>query len=341
MTAFDEENLIRRFLLGDLSSDEHDRIEERLFIDENFFALVDALEDELIDDFMQGRMKAEDLERFERNFLTTDERRDRFEFARVFSQALPEFQTSSIAEAGMRPARDAPHGFWVWIRGRQALAAGLASALILISVATVLLWQKLSGRNVQEEPGASSPPHQASLSNDNNRGLSSANIADKEANANAARDNPASERKPTDKTTRASANDAALTEDNQRRRPLAATSFAVVLETGSLRGDGSFTKFSVPKESKTVVLRLRFDNDDERVRQDERYEAELQNGELKTIRRAENLPSRSARGSERVVNLSVPASLVQPGNYQVILRKRGPQGNVESVGSYYFSVSGP
>jgi hypothetical protein len=113
-----------------------------------------------------------------------------------------------------------------------------------------------------------------------------------------------------------------------------------VLETGRLRGDRGAEKFSVPEGSKTVVLRLRFD-DEQGAKQNDLYEAEVQNGQLKTVKRAENLRARSLPQGERIVSLSVPARLITPGNYQVILSRHRPQGEAESVGSFYFSVREP
>jgi anti-sigma-K factor RskA len=339
MTEPDEENLIRRFLLGELSLDERERIGERLFADEDFFAQVDAIEDELIDDFALGRMNAADRERFERQFLTTDERRERLKFAWSFHRVLSASHPSATKEAAVKLVDEDASG-WALLRRRRVLAFGVTFALLIIGTGAVLLWQAFSRRNSKEQVAATQEQRRSDSQNENVLTLGNGN-----GNGNQDKDmprdqGPSETSQPHIASSRQINEASRLAENRKENRRLEASTFAVTLESGSLRGEGSFKKFPVPKGVKTVLLKLQFNNDEEGTKQQEaEYEAELKNGDIKTIHQAEKLRPSPARGGGRFVTVSVPARLLPAGNYYLILRKREPGGNVEGVGTYYFSVT--
>jgi len=59
---------LRDFVLGKLSADESERIEEMLIESRDFFEQVEAIEAELFDDFVRGALPAEDREAFQRRY---------------------------------------------------------------------------------------------------------------------------------------------------------------------------------------------------------------------------------------------------------------------------------
>lgn len=60
------QELMLRYLSGELSDDEQSRIEEKFFADEHYFEQMLAAEDGLIDDFVQGRLSPSEREKFDR-----------------------------------------------------------------------------------------------------------------------------------------------------------------------------------------------------------------------------------------------------------------------------------
>src|ERR1044071_6730362 len=330
MTGLNEENLIKRFLLGELSAEERERVEERLLSDEDFYAQVDAIEDELIDDFALGKLDAAERERFERQFLITDERRERLKFAWDFHQVLSDSHPAAAEGAAVNPAGDDYSGIWAWLRGRRALAFGGAFALLLMSAGAILLWQVLSRRNPQEQATARQEQRSPTSQNEN---VSTA------VNGNQDKDIPKDQAPIETSQPRIASNTQTnqatrLAENRIGNRRLTVSSFVVALEPGSLRGEGDFKKFPVPKGMKTALLKLRFDDDEEgATRQRESYSVELQNGEIKTIHQAENLRSSSKRNLSRFVTLSVPARLLTAGKYSAMLRQRTPDGQGGGGGS--------
>ena len=81
-----DEAVLRRYLLGELSEAELDRVEERLFAaaDRDSEEQLSPAEDELIDSYVRGELSASEREHFESWFLTSPRRRERLELARTW-----------------------------------------------------------------------------------------------------------------------------------------------------------------------------------------------------------------------------------------------------------------
>lgn len=71
-----DENIAKRFLLGQLSPDEQGRIEELAFDDPDSFQLLQAAEDDLIDEFVYDDLSYEERERFQEYYLAQPGRRE-------------------------------------------------------------------------------------------------------------------------------------------------------------------------------------------------------------------------------------------------------------------------
>ena len=124
----------RDFLLGRLGDESpaRRRMEERLLLDPDFTAEMDAAEDDLIDDYVRGRLSAREREDFERYFLVTAERRESLAFAASFNARRT------------APASAPPPGQSFWAKLRASLsppllpayakAAALAAVLIVVGL---------------------------------------------------------------------------------------------------------------------------------------------------------------------------------------------------------------
>ncbi|MEP7340143.1 MAG: hypothetical protein ABI977_20590, partial [Acidobacteriota bacterium] len=69
------------YFLGELAAEEQARLEEACFNDEQFAEFVFAIESELIDEYARGGLTATERQHFEQNYLTSDQRLARVEFA--------------------------------------------------------------------------------------------------------------------------------------------------------------------------------------------------------------------------------------------------------------------
>ena len=323
-------------MLGQLAEADEGEVELRLLSDADYADYYEVVENELIDQYLEGALSADEHTQLEQHFLNAPERRDDLAFSAALRKAAQE--NLSDKQPAMHPAlpkkRDIERNFPAWLRRRRALAFSLAFSVLLIG--SVLLWRVFSGRNSSEQVVAIQEQRSPTSQNENVRTAEN-NNQDKVIPGNQVSLETAQPRIASNRQANGATHPAESLREN--RRPAAST-FAVALEPGSLRSETSYKKFSVPEGTKTVLLTLHF-NDDEAgaTRQGVTYEVELQNGEIKTIHQAANLRSSAARGGGHFVSVSVPARLLSAGNYHVVLRERGPDGKAESVGSYYFSIA--
>ena len=126
MSSNENEVKLRDYLLGSVSEVDREQIERRLMVEDEFFGLLEATEDDLIDEYVSEDFNPTDRNRFEKNFLTTTERRKDVEFARQFRHYLK------------KPPVPRPNPIIrLWTEQRIALSATL---LVIIGVVIGGLW---------------------------------------------------------------------------------------------------------------------------------------------------------------------------------------------------------
>jgi hypothetical protein len=78
------ENLIQRYLLGELTEADQATLEQELLIDRGKFDRVWAVENDLIDSYVRGEMSRADCERFEGHYLASPLHLERVAIAESF-----------------------------------------------------------------------------------------------------------------------------------------------------------------------------------------------------------------------------------------------------------------
>lgn len=89
------EDLIRRYLLGQLAEDEREHVEEKMMADNEFFNAVLLAEDEMIEEYVQGELSESDREGFEASFLSTPEGRQQVAYAKALGKFVKDVSPSS------------------------------------------------------------------------------------------------------------------------------------------------------------------------------------------------------------------------------------------------------
>ena len=79
---------IRRYLLGQLSDGAREEIEQDLLTNEELFEELLVAEDELIDEYLGGKLSADERASFEKHFLSTPERHEKLKFGRALDRYL-------------------------------------------------------------------------------------------------------------------------------------------------------------------------------------------------------------------------------------------------------------
>jgi hypothetical protein len=130
------DQIIIRYLLNDLQAEAEVRFEEAYLEDGDLFEQIQALEEELIDDYVNGYLSDYERQRFERHYLASEARRAKIETARQLVQLC--FSSSPSHNAVL--ATRGSEGWWSPLLShlrsfmQQPLAQGfgLATALLLV-----------------------------------------------------------------------------------------------------------------------------------------------------------------------------------------------------------------
>jgi len=140
-----DETMIRKHLLGQLSNDELEEIELWMMSDDDAMDLVNAAEDDLIDESLAGRLRGNDLRQFESHFLVAPERRKKYQFSKtLYGRLHPDVK--SMTSNGEKPTRES---LWAVIRSwfQYPLRLGYAASVFTVILTAGILYQvQLSSR---------------------------------------------------------------------------------------------------------------------------------------------------------------------------------------------------
>lgn len=149
MTVFSEKHEeIRQYLLGSLSEAFQQRIEERLLTEGGFLEELEMCEAELIDDYVNDELDADNRAKFEQHFLCTPDRLQKLKFAmalgRYTSQPAVSPQTEPlykrVAAASSDPGwSERLSALW----NVHAWAFRAAMTLAVIVIIAVVVWVSL------------------------------------------------------------------------------------------------------------------------------------------------------------------------------------------------------
>ncbi len=137
MEQSDEQSKLRKYILNDIGSDERSEIEERLLADTEYFEEVLMAEDSLIQDYADKSLDAASREKFENHFLSSEENRQKVQFARALRKYVNENQTEPEAEK--KPV------FFDALKAFFAAPYGIGLAVLLIvAVVGFIIWKNVS-----------------------------------------------------------------------------------------------------------------------------------------------------------------------------------------------------
>ena len=298
-----DEVVARRFWLGQLSAEEQGRIEELAFGDPQSFALLESVEDDLIDEFVYNDLSAEERKRFQEYFLIQPGRREDLRIADALRQYLDrEFPVPSRWQRlskffHLGPAFPIP-----------TLATGA------ITVAAIIIIAILVRDKIRKTP---SQPFQA------------------EKQSTPALPTPTST--PTETPAHTSPSPSPAHQNDQNKTPLprhpTPPVYSFLLTPGGLvRGGGGV--IPVPKKSGTVEFQLPLTGNPSY----RRYEASLEKENGEPIQTWSRKPTKIITGNG--VRVSVPFSQLEVSqHYRIVLKGIAANGNLEPFDEYHFVVT--
>jgi hypothetical protein len=130
---------LRRYLFHEMSDQEREQMEERLFSDDELFFEAADLENELVDRYARSELDADDTRRFERSLDAVPERRLKVANAAALRTYIEDERTETAAA----PAAEST-SFWTRISEiftvrMPMLGPAAAGLLVLLAAASVLL----------------------------------------------------------------------------------------------------------------------------------------------------------------------------------------------------------
>lgn len=333
MARKSQETELSDYLLGKLSDPEAEKFEQKYFADDDTFEQILTAEDDVIDEYVSGRLSAGERDRVERVFLTSPQGRERMLFARSFAAAINDTQnTAKVEEIHDRPPRNLFAAFWKYSwASRVALTA---ACLVIVAGVAFLLVERAKTRaeldelraervrldqklremervvslpkpeaTIQPQPGAegsqpvSKPVEVAGQPKKQNETVASLL------------------RQPVDRGIDSPSRDDETFE----------------LQAGLTRG-GGITTLRVRRRANVVFLRLNLETEPTH----DSYRAVIETAEGRKISQID-----SQRSGQSAVKLSVSAKALSPGDYILVLSGKKTDGSYEGVANYSFRIVKP
>ncbi|MFN7948217.1 MAG: hypothetical protein U0Z53_22900 [Blastocatellia bacterium] len=316
------EQLIVRYLLGDLPEADQVRIEDRAFSDRAYRRNIEDAENDLIDDYVRGTLSETERRQFEHRFFASAERRRKVEFARALAQVVSANATEDTAEPARSRWRDVVTAF---LRGlNPALQFSLAAATLILLAG--LSWLVIETRNLRSQVARLQAAEQTRQRQEE--------ILREQARQESTRSAELTAQLEREREQRGRSEEPARRPERQQRERPAGASFitSLFLLPGTARGGAERPKLIVPHTSRTVRLRIGLEREDEY----RSFSVEIRTAQGREVWSQDHLRPRESRAG-RVINVLIPGTAFSAGEYELTLRGM-TDTQTEDVRFYYFSV---
>lgn len=312
----EQEYKLRQYLLGELGQEEQVLIEQRLFLESSYAQLVQAVEDDLVDDYLHDDLTASELEGFKSHFLTQPERRGDLRIAQALKQflAAESFappvtgQIDEKVDIGWRRLLRSRRPIWF------ALAAGV---LIIISFLTWIAIRSIQRpvdrtfeAHVPQPSPTETPRQQPGPSPVNPNPNDNSKVVEQRNSNEGSRQKRPGERSP----------------------ELTAVVTATILPNLTGRGEGTSNEVAISRTANGVLLKIPVVT----IRNYDRYRLEL----ISAGRQIEvqNLNVSVDEELGRIVSLLIPTTRLSKQKYEIRLRGLTAAGGLGESRTYSFIV---
>lgn len=307
----DDEQQLIRYLLGELPPEAQERLEEQLFADPELADRIDAVETDLVDDYVRQELPEDLRRRFESGYLASRARQDRVRRARAEIQVLSESASSSGPGQAAVPGRPAAQVIPpVW---RFAMAA-----VILLSLAATV-WLGVERRRLNNQLTAFNTERQAWEREE--RALRE-DRATRRQELNRLASQLQSEREE-----RSNGGGQINGESGAGHSRLTFVLAAVARDAAEAR------ELVIPPGVSMVHLEVVLEPGDDYPS----YRTELSTTSGRTIATPNRLVAHAAK-EHRTVSLSLPARILSQGDYELSLSGVTSAGERTPLGYYYFRI---
>ena len=317
------EKLIAQYLLGDLPEEQQVEVEDRAFQDQEYLASITAVENDLIDEYVRDEMPENVRRKFENRFLASAERRKRVEFAKALTHITSEYALAekSVVSPVRVSWRDSLDAFFRSLNPVVKFAMAAIVLLVLVGGAslvteTLRLRSRLTTLQAENQ-SRQNLEQQLELQRRRNEELT-------------ARLNQEKHQREQSEESLQKLSENSNFETTPAPRSIIAS---LTLLPGISRGGGEKPTVSIAPDARLVKIQIGIDPEE----QYKTFAVDLRSVAGRQVWTRENLSARNRRGA-RSIGLTLPATALRPGEYELKLTGVTEGGATEDVGFYYFDV---
>lgn len=329
---------LKKFLLGELPPAERELIEERLFLDSEYFKHFKAAEDDLIDEYLYGDLDTDQRERFEKYFLQEPGRRESLQVASALQNYLSEkkFSARDLEQKPLRPEETSRSGInlfrLLWSRHPKLVPGLSLAAALLLAVAGMWLARAFMQREVPMSRQARQTEVQPSPTAQTS-GQDSAAPLPSSTQQIANKNTPVIKTTPQKEVVTAPPRAA---DENRRRdiqidRPTTPTYAFMLLPGSSVRGEGDLTHVELPAGRSVATFQLSLLSKTKYLR----YRVTLHSEDGQLIK-TWAVPKSSSGPGGSVVSVSIPSERLRQQTYKLLLEGVPAEGGFREIATYHF-----
>jgi hypothetical protein len=326
-----DEHFLQRYLLGEVTEEERQRLQESYFVDAGLFSRLLSAESDLIDAYGRGELTAAERERFEQRFGNVRGIEQRLNFAGMLSRAADQHSTSMQQAEGSRSSFvKAPPSSLPWLSSiSPSLGSRIARASVAAIAAVIVVMAVLVAAN-RWLPGRHTGPEGELARSQTDQPTAPPNTKP----ATPVTPDPI---KVDEKSTTAGSSSASVTENRRTPLPKAQlASVAVVLHGGMTREGGQATSVVLSPAARSVQTQLELPAELQ-TRAYSSFQVALQTVSGQEVIKRSNLKISKGRGSS-FIRVSIPAELLTTRDYVVLLNGQRSDGTEQYLRGYFFSV---
>ena len=304
-----QENLMRRYLLGDLPESEANELELQIFRDDEKFEEIWEIENQLVDGYVRGRLSAADHERFERHYQASPVHRQRVAVARNLVEEADGSRAVVIPispKVARRP----------WLSGFSLLSwqSAVAAAVLLFVIGSIwLLLDRSRLRHEHEQLRAESQSLQ-------NRENTLSQQLDS-ARAESQRLESEIERLRLERN----GNAQPPVQPDRTQRPAI---YSLLLAPMLMRSGDNAQTATIPPQTDLIRLQMKVDQENSR----RRFQLNVRTVEGRQVW------EQQIKRPGSIISAQIPAGKLLTGDYILTLSATNPTGQPEEINRYFFRV---
>jgi hypothetical protein len=314
-----QEDLIYRYLLGDLPESEQLALEQEAFDDGEIFERVWEIENDLVDRYVRGKLTAAEKGLFEENYLASPVHLKRVAFARSLVEAVDSGKLERKGSIRSAPSVSRWSSFLSSISGKSWRLATIATILILAVASGWLLGERA---HLHKRIGQ----------------ITDESASERQRVKELERE-MASEREQSDKLAaeierlhaelgNTGGPSPTLPVQNEPRSVI-----SFLLSPMLIRSNGETQKLKISKETEVVLLQMNVKEPGARV-----FQVDLRTVEGAQVWSKGDIKARPQTRTGSVVSISIPASKLAGGDYILTLSATDAANDTEAMNRYFIRV---